>query len=165
MERGDENMSILVRPGTSRDAPLLAGLISSFNEEEGSPGRINAAGVVDLCFSSKPFYQTIVAEAGAELVGYTLMCRHFDTEFCAWGTYMQDLFVVRAQRGKGVGRRLIASVAKKAMAEDHQAVFWHVRDRNRRGRSFYASVGGEEESPIPMVLRGKALKSLAETET
>lgn len=158
-----EKSKVRIRPGKNEDAPSLACLISSFNEEEGSPGRIDAAGVVDLCFSTKPFYRTIVAEAEAGLVGYILMFSFFDTEPCAWGTYMQDFFVVPEKRGEGIGRQLIASVAKKTIADNHQAVFWHVRDRNKRGRSFYASIGGEEETPIPMVLKGQALISLAET--
>lgn len=152
----------IVRHGRLDDAADLARMISAFNAEEGSPGRITTEGVVDLCFENVPLFTPLVAEEDNRLVGYALIMRYFDTEPCAWGSYMQDLFVMPEKRSEGVGRRLIAAAARYTLEEDRSGLFWHVRDHNHRGRAFYASIGGEEQTPIPVTLDGDALRRMAD---
>lgn len=153
--------TVTVRPGRPEDAAALARLIGDFNVEEGSSGRITAAGVQELCFVGQPRYRAMVAEAGAALVGYALIMRFFDTESCMWWSYMQDLFVIPEKRSLGVGRRLIAAVAKAATAQGDHGLSWHVRLRNSRGRAFYASIGAKEQTALPMALTDRALADLA----
>ena len=136
-------------------------MISDFNVEEGSPGRISADGVIDLCFSEGALYQPLVAEQDGELVGYALITRYFDTEYCAWCSYMQDLFVMPERRSQRVGRRLIAAAARHTLEEGRLELFWHVRDHNSRGRAFYRRIGGKEQTPVPVTLSGEALKKIA----
>ena len=136
-------------------------MISDVNIEEGSPGRITSEGVIDLCFLEQSVYTPLVAKDGDELIGYALVMRYFDTEPCAWCSYMQDLYVVPDRRGEGVGRQLIAAVARSTLAEGHHELLWHVRDRNVRGRAFYQRIGGQEQTPIPVSLSAQALRELA----
>lgn len=152
---------VVIRNGRQEDASALARMISDFNIEEGSPGRLTEAGAIDLCFSPEPFFRVIVAEDGRALVGYALVMGYFDTEPCAWGSYMQDLFVVQTRRSEGIGRRLVAAVAKSALDQGHVALFWHVRDNNARGRAFYASIGATEQTPVPVALGQDAMLTLA----
>ncbi len=152
---------LTIRDGYPGDAPKLAQMISDFNVEEGSPGRISVDGVMDLCFGERLLYKPLVAEQGEDLVGYALIMRYFDTEPCAWCSYMQDLFVVPEMRSQRVGRRLIAAAARHTLEEGRLELLWHVRDHNSRGRAFYARIGGEEQSPIPVTLSGAALEKLA----
>ncbi len=151
-----------IREGKADDAPSLARMISDFNVEEGSPGRAEAADVIDLCFEPTPFYRAFVAEDGDGLVGYALVMRYFDTDPCAWCSYMQDLFVVPERRSQGVGRHLIARVAKATIEQGHHELSWHVRDRNARGRAFYKDIGGVEQAALTMILGVEALEACAE---
>jgi GNAT superfamily N-acetyltransferase len=137
-------------------------MISDFNVEEGSPGRITSEGVIDLCFSDQPLYAPLVAEDRDVLVGYALITRYFDTEPCAWCSYMQDLYVVPDRRSEGVGRLLITAAARHTLKEGRHELLWHVRDHNVRGRAFYARIGGKEQTPIPVTLSSEALRDLAE---
>ncbi len=152
---------LTIRQGQPEDAPSLARMINDFNVEEGSPGRINETCVADLCLGAKTNYEALVAEDDHVLVGYALLMRFFDTEPCAWCLYMQDLFVVPERRSQGVGRKLIARVAKITIDQGHPELFWQVRDHNQRGRRFYAAIGGEEQTPVTVVLKGDALIALA----
>ncbi|MGI9499364.1 MAG: GNAT family N-acetyltransferase [Geminicoccaceae bacterium] len=152
----------MIRDGRLDDAADLARMISDFNVEEGSPGRISVNGVVDLCFGDQPFYMPLVAEEGGQLVGYALIMHYFDTEPCAWCSYMQDLYVVPCKRSQRVGRRLIAAAARYTLEQDRLELFWHVRDHNRRGRDFSAGIGAKEQTQIPVALSGEALKSIAD---
>ena len=152
---------VTIRDGRSADADALARMISDFNVEEGSPGRITSEGVNDLCFSDQSPFAPLVAEDSDVLVGYALVMCYFDTEPCAWCSYMQDLYVVPDRRSEGVGRRLIAAVARIALERGHQELVWHVRDHNARGRAFYQRIGGQEQTPIPVSLSAEALRDLA----
>lgn len=152
---------LTIRMGSAEDASALARMISDFNVEEGSPGRIGTAGLAELCFALTSTYRAYIAEDGDALIGYALVMRYFDTEPCAWCSYMQDLFVVPSSRSLGIGRRLIAHVAKAAIDQGHAELAWHVRDRNERGRAFYAAIGGKEQAPISVTLSGDALNQLA----
>ncbi|MEZ5931101.1 MAG: GNAT family N-acetyltransferase [Alphaproteobacteria bacterium] len=152
---------ITIREGQIGDAERLAQMISAFNVEEGSPGRIARSGVVELCFGDGCLYKPLVAETGGRLVGYALIMRYYDTEPCAWCSYMQDLYVEPDWRSRGVGRRLMARAARLTIDEGRLELLWHVRDHNRRGRAFYAKVGGTEQTPLPVTLSGDALRQLA----
>jgi len=151
-----------IRKGKADDAPSLARMISDFNVEEGSPGVMDIAAVTDLCLTPRSTYQAFVAEDGDALVGYALVISVFDTDHCAWGSYMQDLYVVSNHRSQGVGRRLIACVAKATIDQGHHELTWHVRDRNKRGRAFYSAVGGEEQAAVLVNLSGEALEARSE---
>lgn len=152
---------LIIRDGHREDASDLARMISDFNMEEGSPGRITAEGVLDLCFRDESFYKPLVAEEGRELVGYALIKRYFDTEPCAWCAYMQDLYVVPERRSQRIGRQLITAAARRTLEQGWFELTWHVRDHNSRGRAFYSAIGGREETVIPVTLTGEALKRLA----
>ncbi|MGI9510705.1 MAG: GNAT family N-acetyltransferase [Geminicoccaceae bacterium] len=152
---------LTVRKGCSDDVADLARMISDFNVEEGSPGRISMEGVAELCFSDQALYTALVADEDKSLVGYALIMGYFDTEPCAWCSYMQDLYVVPDRRSLGVGRQLIAAAARHTLDQGWLELFWHVRDHNRRGRAFYAAIGGKEQTPIPVSLSGGALKTMA----
>lgn len=152
----------IVRQGRLDDAADLARMINAFNVEEGSPGRITTEGVVDLCFDRNPLFTPLVADGNDQLIGYALIMRYFDTEPCAWGSYMQDLFVIPDKRSLGIGRRLIAAAARYTLDQNRNGLFWHVRDHNHRGRAFYAGVGAEEQAPIPVTLDGDALRRMAD---
>ena len=152
---------VAIREGSSRDAADLARMISDFNVEEGSPGRITSEGVVDLCFTSQSRYMPLVADEDGNLVGYSLIMRYFDTEHCAWCSYMQDLYVVPSQRSQRIGARLIAATARYTLEQGRHELTWHVRAHNHRGRAFYARIGGREDGIIPVTLTGDALERIA----
>lgn len=157
---GDDIM-LHIREGKADDAPSIARMICDFNVEDDMPGRVDATVVTDLCFTPTSVYRAFVAEDGDRLVGYALVMGFFDTDPCAWSSYMQDLFVVPEHRSQGVGRRLIASVAKATVEEGRRDLVWHVRDQNERGRAFYAAIGGEEQTALMVTLGGDALQALA----
>ncbi|NJO38489.1 MAG: GNAT family N-acetyltransferase [Rhizobiales bacterium] len=143
-------------------AERIAQMVSAFNVEEGSPGRIEESGVVELCFGDRFLYRPLVAVTGGRLVGYALIMRYYDTEPCDWCSYMQDLYVEPDWRSRGVGRRLMAAAARLTIDEGRSELVWHVRDHNHRGRAFYARIGGKEQTPLPVTLSGDALRQLAD---
>jgi len=54
--------------------------------------------------------------------------------------YLQDLFTVPAERGRGIGRSLIEAVCERAKAAGSKRVYWHTQDSNTAGRLLYDKV-------------------------
>jgi GNAT superfamily N-acetyltransferase len=80
--------------------------------------------------------------AGAE-VGFALFFHNFST-FCGKpGIYLEDLFVRPELRGRGIGRRLLAWLARTALERDCARLDWAVLDWNAPSIAFYRSLGAE----------------------
>lgn len=66
-------------------------------------------------------------------------------------------------RGKGIGKALLASVARIALQEGCYGVHWEVLDWNEKAIEFYKSLGGEfRDHWRPVLLKDDALRRLAE---
>ncbi|MGF1477703.1 MAG: GNAT family N-acetyltransferase [Geminicoccaceae bacterium] len=150
-----------IRQARVEDADAIAAMTRNFNKEEGGAGRIETVQIHELCFSDRPFYRALVADDGATLVGYALIMPYFDMMPCAWCSYMEDLYVIPMRRNQGIGWLLIAAVAKMAVAEGLNNLYWHALPANTGARRFYASTGAVEGTAIPLALAGDALRTLA----
>jgi len=54
--------------------------------------------------------------------------------------YLEDLFVVDAARGKGLGRALIEAVYEKARVANASRVYWLTQSNNAQARALYDKV-------------------------
>ena len=80
--------------------------------------------------------QALVLADGERLLGLTHYLFHAST----WGEricYLQDLFVEPAQRGRGLGRRLIEAVAEQARSQGAQRLYWLTQAHNQPARALY----------------------------
>ena len=57
------------------------------------------------------------------------------------GIYLEDLFVRPAQRGKGIGKALLARLARECVAKGWSRLQWAVLDWNTPSIEFYKSIG------------------------
>ena len=57
------------------------------------------------------------------------------------GIYLEDLFVDPGQRGKGIGKALLARLAKIAVERGYGRLEWAVLDWNTPSIEFYRSLG------------------------
>ena len=79
----------------------------------------------------------------------------------AKGVYLQDLYVVPEARGRGIGRALMAAVARACQADGGCYLFWNALERNHAGRAFYRRIGAREEPVVTLSLQPDALRRLA----
>jgi len=78
------------------------------------------------------------------------------------GLFLEDLFVRPACRGRGVGKALLAHLAKRALVERHPAIGWLVLDWNQPSIDFYESLRAERAKGwFSYRLSGEALEDLA----
>ncbi len=85
------------------------------------------------------------AEAG-ELLGYTCLYWHLSSLAAAETVLMNDLFVLEAARGKGVGRALIEASATVARERGAHSLEWATAPDNSRAQALYDSTGASRET-------------------
>lgn len=135
---------ITVRFATAEDVPLLLRLIRALAVFERAPDAVVAT-EADLRrhgFGPEPKFEAILAFLDGEPAGCALFHSRFSTWLGRPGLYLEDLYVVEAARGKGVGKRLMARLAAIAVERGWGRIDFHVLDWNP-AREFYHRLGME----------------------
>jgi GNAT superfamily N-acetyltransferase len=92
-------------------------------------------------FGPHPAAEAALAEVGAEPVGFALWFSTFSTFRGQPGLYLEDLFVRPAHRGRGIGKGLLALVARTALERGCARLEWSVLDWNTPAIGFYRALG------------------------
>ena len=69
-------------------------------------------------FGVHPWAEVAIARVGAEPVGFAVWFFSYSTFLARPGLHLEDLFVYPEWRGHGIGRALLAYLAKVAVARD-----------------------------------------------
>ena len=159
-----EHPMLSIRAATADDAALVAQFIRELAEYERLPDAAVAT-AEDLraqLFGAQPAAEVLLAEADGEPAGFALFFHNFSTFLGKRGLYLEDLFVRPQFRGLGVGRHLMASLARIAVQRDCGRFEWSVLDWNAPAIGFYRTLGaaGMDEWTVQR-LEGDALRSLA----
>ena len=94
--------------------------------------------------------------------GYALFFGYYST-WQGKGLFLEDLFVRQAFRGRGIGKALLASVARIAVDEGGYGIHWEVVDWNQKAIELYSALGATfRDQWRPVLLTGEALRRLAE---
>jgi GNAT superfamily N-acetyltransferase len=153
-----------VRPATPTDLPLIAALIRELAEYEklSHEVRFDEAVLGEQLFGPRPYAEVLIAEAGGEPQGFALFFHNFSTFEGRPGIYLEDLFVRPAARGAGLGKALMAAVAKLAVERGCARFEWWVLDWNAPSIAFYEKLGAKPmDEWTVMRLEGDALRRTA----
>ncbi len=155
---------LTIRPAQESDVPLLLDFIRKLADYE----RLSTEVVTDenrlreSLFGAKPAAEVLLAYWANQPVGFAVYFHNFSTFIGRPGIYLEDLFVIPAFRGKGVGKALLRHLAGVARKRNCARLEWAVLDWNQPAIDFYRSLGA-----VPMhdwtVFRvtGMALDDLA----
>ncbi|HMO87268.1 MAG TPA: GNAT family N-acetyltransferase, partial [Lacipirellulaceae bacterium] len=114
-------------------------------------------------FGPRPAAEALVAEAAGRIVGYALFFTSFSTFLGRSGLYLEDLYVQSDQRGRGVGRQLLAALARLAVQRGCGRLEWAVLDWNQPSIEFYRRLGAVAMDEWTVYrLTGDALRSLGQ---
>jgi len=112
-------------------------------------------------FGPRPYAETVIAEEDAKPVGFALFFHTFSTFLARPGIYLEDLFVLADQRGRGVGRALLAHLAHLAVERGCGRLEWAVLNWNQDAIRFYERLGARPNSEWTVYrLTGEALSAL-----
>ena len=132
-----------IRRGTRRDVPLILALIRGLAEYErlahqmdATPARIRRHG-----FGRRPYFETLICRRGRAPVGFALYFYTYSTFLGRPSLYLEDLFVLPQERGKGAVKALLRTLAKIAVARGCGRMEWTVLDWNTPSIRFYKRLG------------------------
>ena len=136
-------MKFTLRPATVEDVPVILRCIRGLAEYERLLHECVATeeSLRESLFGEDPSASVTLAFAGDEPAGFALWFRSYSTFLARPGIYLEDLFVFPAHRGRGLGRRLLAHLARTAVERGYGRVEWAVLDWNADAIRFYESLG------------------------
>jgi GNAT superfamily N-acetyltransferase len=155
---------VRIEPATERDVPLILSLIKALAEYERLAHEVVAteASLRETLFGPRARAEAIIAYAGAEAVGFAVWFHNYSTFLGRAGLYLEDLFVVPEWRSRGLGRQLLAYLARVAVARACGRLEWSVLDWNEPAIRFYQEIGARAMDEWTVYrLTGDALRRLA----
>ncbi len=135
----------MIRPATPADIPLILSLVRELAAYERLAHAVDAteAMLADVLFGQNPRAFCDIAEHDGEAAGFALWFYSVPTFRGRHGIHLEDLFVRPARRGRGIGRPLLAGLARRCRAEGLARLEWSVLDWNEPALGFYRRLGAE----------------------
>ena len=154
---------LAIRRGRPRDLPVILALIRGLAEYErlahqveATPARLKRHG-----FGRRPYFETLIGRRGRRPVGFALFFFTYSTFLARPSLYLEDLFVLPEERGKGAGKALLRALAKIAVARGCGRMEWAVLDWNTPSIRFYKRLGAKLRKEWVLTrLTGPALRRL-----
>jgi GNAT superfamily N-acetyltransferase len=154
-----------IRAATVEDATLLRVLIRELAEFEHELDKVTIT-ETDLArdgFGLQPKFRALIAEWDGEPAGYALVFDFYST-WSGRQLFLEDLFVRPHFRGRKIGKRLLAAVARIAERDGCHGMRWEVLDWNRTAVEFYKSLGADFLDDWRLILlKQEGLRRLAES--
>jgi GNAT superfamily N-acetyltransferase len=134
--------AVTIRQATAEDLPLILEFIRGLADYEQ---------LLHECVADVPTLQrflfdqrgaeVVFAEVNGAALGFALFFTTFSTFLGRPGIWLEDLFVKPEGRGQGVGRALLAHLARLTVERDYGRLEWAVLDWNQSAIDFYQSLG------------------------
>ena len=113
-------------------------------------------------FGARPVAEALLAWDDDTPAGFAVFFHNYSTFLGRPGIYLEDVFVKPEFRGKGIGRALLAYIARLAIERGCQRLEWSVLNWNEPAIRFYKSLGAEPKDEWTVYgLGGDALNKLA----
>jgi len=158
-------MSLVIRPAMPADAGLVLAFIRELADYEKLLHEVEACedDIARDLFGEQPRVFCEIAEWGGQPVGFALWFYTYSTFQGRHGLYLEDLFVRPEHRGKGIGKAMLANLARRCVDEGLGRLRWWVLNWNEPSIAFYRSLGAEARDEwTTFDLSGEALRRLAQ---
>ena len=143
--RGGPPPGLEIRPARDGDAAFLADLCNLFNAPiNGGEAPMTAERVRCDWLAPGPF-GVLVAVLDGRSVGYALHGPAYESAFAARGRFLNDLAVAPGARRRGVGRALIARLARLTRDEGGSFLWWVNSDALPDGLGLYRGLADVED--------------------
>jgi len=153
-----------IQPAAVRDVPLILQFIRELAEYEQLAGACVAAeeDLREHLFGPNAVAHAVLAFVGDEPAGFALYFFNFSTFLARPGLYLEDLFVKPAWRNHGIGRALLAALARIATDHGCGRMEWSVLNWNELALRVYRSIGAQPLNDWTVYrLTGESLTGLA----
>jgi GNAT superfamily N-acetyltransferase len=157
--------STTIRPIAPADVPAVVRLVHDLAEYEKAADEchLTDAQLRAALFGEHPaLFGHVAVDAGGTVAGFALWFLNFSTWDGVHGVYLEDLYVRPELRGSGIGRALLAALARVCVERGYSRLSWWVLGWNGDAIDFYESLGAQAMDEWTVYrLTGPALDSLA----
>ena len=157
-----------IRPARTDDVADILRLIIELAVYENEPDAVDAT-ETDLhaaLFSDNPRAFAHVVDLNGTVIGFALWYVNFSTWTGKHGIWLEDLYVTPEHRGTGLGRALLAELARICVERAYTRLEWWVLDWNTPAIGFYDSLRAHSMDEWTVRrLDGVALADLAASST
>lgn len=157
-----------IRRAGPDDAETIHRFITELAVYEREPDAVEAtpASLRAQLTAPHPPFECLLAEVDGEPRGFALFFANYSTWRGKPGIYLEDLFVPERHRGAGLGRLLLATLARLTVERGGARLEWQVLDWNTPSIDFYRALGATvKDDWLPCRLDGTALDTLAASGT
>lgn len=155
---------VSVRDAVVEDCGDIHRMLEALAAYERAPGavKVTVQALRRDGFGADPKFAAAIAELDGAVVGFTLWTFNYSTWEGRRGLFLEDIFVEARARRFGVGRALMADLARRALAHGLGRIDLNVLTWNP-ARKFYESLGIDHiDDWAPYRIRGAALERLAQ---
>jgi GNAT superfamily N-acetyltransferase len=156
--------AVQIKAATEADAALVLSFIRKLAEYGDLAGEVSATedDIRAALFGAKPVAEAVIATVAGEPVGFALFTGGFASFMGKPALYIEDLFVETSHRGAGIGKVLLAHVAKLGLERGCGRLEWAALNWNERAMEFYTDLGAVTlDEWTTFRLTGDALERLA----
>ncbi|MGD2148739.1 MAG: GNAT family N-acetyltransferase [Anaerolineae bacterium] len=134
-------LEIEVREATSVDVPLILSFVHAMAEVEKLQVAATEETLQESLFGDDPAAYALLGFVDGAPVAYVIYCFTFATMVGKRVLWLDDLYVQKEYRGRGIGRALMAYLADVALRHNCGRFEWKVLDWNQPAIDFYANLG------------------------
>jgi GNAT superfamily N-acetyltransferase len=132
-----------IRPATPDDVPTILTFIRELAEFEREPDAVLAteADLLRDGWGTPTRFTAIIAEYNGIAAGFALYFTTYSTWRGHHGIRLEDLYVTPSLRGHGIGKALLARLARIAVDQGCPRLEWDVLEWNESAIAVYRRVG------------------------
>ena len=134
--------SISFRTAGREDVPLILAFIRALAEYEKMSDEVVAdEAILEEWIFDKGAAEVIFILCEGVEAGFAVFFHNFSTFLGRAGIYLEDLYVLPAYRGRGLGKALLRELARIALERGCGRMEWSGLDWHRPSLDFYRSMG------------------------
>ena len=157
-------MTVEIRPALPGEEALVHGFIRKLADYEKLLHEVVATeqDIGEALFGPAPRCHCDLAFWQGEAAGFALWFYNFSTFAGKAGIYLEDLYVEPQLRGRGIGRALLAHLARRCVEEGLPRLQWSVLNWNEPSIAVYRALGARPVDDWTVYrVTGPALEALA----
>ncbi|MDR3476857.1 MAG: GNAT family N-acetyltransferase [Gammaproteobacteria bacterium] len=134
-----------IKAAVKKDVSLILSFIKELAEYEKLLHEVVTTEKIleETLFGEKPYAEVVIGYLNHQPVSFALFFHNFSTFLGRPGIYLEDLYVKPEARGKGIGQKMLAYLARLAKSRNCGRLEWWVLDWNEDAIGFYQRLGAK----------------------